>query len=181
MSDFDAKPCEGGVFSDDSILIACCTKCFRNVDAHRADQATARGVRGERAAIVLFLRNSGFVNIADRVERCEHAEDALRIASLPRVDFTIQKDALGNRAVAISVDGVLQHSCWHDAAEASSSDAPPRFAVGDTFEARGLWSLADPGPYRVHEIDARGYLRVTPDGVPPYWVNPAAVARKVKS
>lgn len=51
------------------------------------------------------------------------------------------------------------------------------FVVGDEIEADGTWSLAEPNPHRVHAIRADGWLRVTPDDEPPYFINPA-VARK---
>lgn len=51
-----------------------------------AKTALARGVREDRAAIVAFLRRNGMLVHAERVERCEHAEDALALA---RVDHSM--------------------------------------------------------------------------------------------
>lgn len=44
-----------------------------------------RLVREERAAIVAFLNRVGMCNTAMRVEKCEHVDDALRIAAIDPV------------------------------------------------------------------------------------------------
>ncbi len=132
-------------------------------DGHEREPGDA-----ERILLSIVVRKLGIPGILDAMR-----EGAETIGELSDAIQMTDEDRVAIRAIALFLEAA-------SAAIAAESGEHAPFAVGDLICADGTWSHAEPNALRVYAIRADGWLRVSPDGAPTYFVNPKA-ARKAKT